>query len=116
MSDGLQTIIGERGLNISGGQKQRLNLARLFYHPLPLFLLDDPFSAVDVGTEKKLIDSLFSLKSDNHSFLVITQRYEFLKQCDRVIYMENGEIKFNGTYPEFISHEKYKKFIAGDVN
>ena len=90
IANGLQTVIGERGLNISGGQKQRLNLARLFYNPLPLFLLDDPFSAVDVGTEKKLIEALFTLRKDGHSFLVITQRYEFLKHCDRVIYIEQG--------------------------
>lgn len=115
ISHGLQTVIGERGLNISGGQKQRLNLARLFYNPLPLFLLDDPFSAVDVGTEKKLIDTLFTLKKDGHSFLVITQRYEFLKHCDRVIYLEQGEIKFDGVYSEFITHVKYQKFIAGDI-
>lgn len=115
ITNGLQTVIGERGLNISGGQKQRLNLARLFYNPLPLFLLDDPFSAVDVGTEKRLIDSLFTLRKDGHSFLVITQRYEFLKHCDRVVYIEQGEIKYNGTYQEFITHTKYQKFIAGDI-
>lgn len=115
INHGLQTVIGERGLNISGGQKQRLNLARLFYNPLPLFLLDDPFSAVDVGTEKKLIDALFTLRQDGHSFLVITQRYEFLKHCDRVIYLEQGEIKFDGVYSEFITHTKYQKFIAGDI-
>lgn len=115
ITNGLQTMIGERGLNISGGQKQRLNLARLFYNPLPLFLLDDPFSAVDVGTEKKLIDALFTLKDQGHSFLVITQRYEFLKHCDRIVYLEKGEIKFNGAYSDFISEIKYQKFIAGDL-
>lgn len=115
ISNGLQTVIGERGLNISGGQKQRLNLARLFYNPLPLFLLDAPFSAVDVGTEKRLIEALFALRKDGHSFLVITQRYEFLKHCDRVIYIEQGEIKFDGVYREFIQHTKYQKFIAGDI-
>ena len=115
ITNGLQTMIGERGLNISGGQKQRLNLARLFYNPLPLFLLDDPFSAVDVGTEKKLIDALFTLKNQGHSFLVITQRYEFLKHCDRIVYLEKGEIKFNGAYADFISETKYQKFIAGDL-
>lgn len=115
ITDGLKTVIGERGLNISGGQKQRLNLARLFYNPLPLFLLDDPFSAVDVGTEKKLIDALFTLKNQGHSFLVITQRYEFLKHCDRIVYLEKGEIKFNGLYADFIIEPKYQKFIAGEI-
>lgn len=114
INHGLKTVIGERGLNISGGQKQRLNLARLFYHPLPLFLLDDPFSAVDVGTEKKLIDTVFQLKDEGHSFLVITQRYDFLTHCDRIVYLEQGEIKFNGPYNDFIKEQKYQKFIAGD--
>lgn len=115
ISNGLETVIGERGLNISGGQKQRLNLARLFYNPLPLFLLDDPFSAVDVGTEKRLIDALFTLREEGHSFLVITQRYNFLKHCDRIVYLEQGEIKFDGSYTDFIQHTKYQKFIAGDI-
>lgn len=116
LPDGLNTLIGERGLNISGGQKQRLNLARLFYNPQPLFLLDDPFSAVDVGTEKKIIDSILELKKQGHSFLVITQRYEFLKSCDRIIYMDQGEIQFSGPYTEFIKQEKYQKFISGETN
>lgn len=113
ITNGLNTVIGERGLNISGGQKQRLNLARLFYNPMPLFLLDDPFSAVDVGTEKKLIETLFALKTLGHSFFVITQRYDFLQHCDRVIFLEHGEIKFNGTYHDFIKIPKYQRFIEG---
>ncbi|MFN3455419.1 MAG: ATP-binding cassette domain-containing protein [Pseudobdellovibrio sp.] len=115
ISDGLNTVIGERGLNISGGQKQRLNLSRLFYNPQPLFLLDDPFSAVDVGTEKKLINVILDLKKQNHTFLVVTQRYEFLNYCDRIIYLEDGKIEFDGQYEKFKVIEKYKKFIEGDV-
>jgi len=114
ISNGIKTIIGERGLNISGGQKQRLNLARLFYNPQPLFLLDDPFSAVDVGTEKKIIDVLMSYKKLGHSFLVVTQRYEFLKSCDRILFIENGSLIFNGSYQELIQIEKFVHFIKGE--
>lgn len=108
---GLDTMMGERGLNISGGQKQRLHLARLFYDPAPLFLLDDPFSAVDVSTEKKLISTIESYRGQKNSFVIITQRYEFLKHCDRLIYMEDGEIHFDGKYPDFIKNPKFLEFI-----
>jgi len=114
VKDGLKTIIGERGLNISGGQKQRLNLARLFYNPQPLFLLDDPFSAVDIGTEKKIIDVFLNLKNLGHSFLVVTQRYEFLKSCDRILFMDHGELLFNGSYADFIKQERFAQFIRGE--
>ncbi len=114
LKNGLDTIIGERGLNISGGQKQRLNLARLFYNPKPLFLLDDPLSAIDVGTEKKLIETFLYYKSMGHSFLVTTQRYEFLQFCDRVIYMDDGEIKFIGTYSELCQNKFLSDFIKGE--
>lgn len=114
LKNGLDTIIGERGLNISGGQKQRLNLARLFYNPKPLFLLDDPLSAIDVGTEKKLIETFLYYKSIGHSFLVTTQRYDFLQHCDRIIYMDKGEIKFIGDYKSVCENQFLKAFIQGD--
>lgn len=114
IANGLNTVIGERGLNISGGQKQRLNLARLFFNPQPLFLLDDPFSAVDVGTEKRLIDILMNYKKLGHSFLVVTQRYEFLKSCDRILFLENGTLTFNGTYQELIQIDRFASFIKGE--
>ena len=114
LEKGLDTIIGERGLNISGGQKQRLNLARLFYNPKPLFLLDDPLSAIDVGTEKKLIETFLYYKSMGHSFLVTTQRYEFLQFCDRIIYMDQGEIKFIGDYKTLCQNPFLSAFIKGE--
>lgn len=98
----LETRVGERGLSLSGGQKQRLNLARLFYNKTPLYLLDDPFSAVDIKTEKALISSLKKLKNEGSTFIVVSQRLSFVKYSDRVILLEKGEIKFNGTYARFL--------------
>ncbi len=113
LNEGLATQIGERGLNISGGQKQRLNLARILYQPQKLFLLDDPFSAVDIGTEDRLTEVFIDLKKSGHSFLIITQRYSILEKCDRILFMNKGQIEFSGTYPEFIQIKKYASFIAG---
>jgi ATP-binding cassette subfamily B multidrug efflux pump len=111
LPEGLKTSIGERGLNLSGGQKQRLNLSRIFFHPQPLILLDDPFSAVDVGTEAKLIHNIQKLQQKGHSFLVTTQRYSFLEYCDRVIFLDQGEIQFDGKLSDFKAVEKYRKFL-----
>ncbi len=97
----LEMVVGERGINLSGGQKQRLHISRLFHQPQPLFLLDDPFSAVDIKTEMALIESIKTMRMKNHAFLISTQRHSFLQHVDRVIYMENGRIIFNGTYDEF---------------
>lgn len=108
---GLNTVIGERGLNLSGGQKQRLNLSRIFFEPQKLILLDDPFSAVDIGTEQKLIQNIKSLGKNGHSFLVTTQRYSFLEHCDRVVYLEDGHILFDGKLSAFTAIEKYRKFL-----
>jgi ABC-type multidrug transport system fused ATPase/permease subunit len=104
----LQTLIGERGVNISGGQKQRLNLARLFYKPKALFLLDDPFSAVDINTEYAITKSILELKKNKHAFLITTQRHTFLKHADRILYLDHGKIVFDGSYEDFkasVHHE-----------
>lgn len=115
MPDRTNTLIGERGLTISGGQKQRLHLARTLFENSPVLLLDDPFSAVDTKTEHQLIQTLKKLKIKDHGLLVITQRYEFLKHCDRILFMNNGTIEFSGSYNELIKIPDYKKFIEVHV-
>jgi ATP-binding cassette, subfamily B, multidrug efflux pump len=98
------TVVGERGLNLSGGQKQRLHLARLFHQKNRFFVLDDPFSALDIAVEKKLIQQILHLKSTGDTFLISSQRDTFLQYCDRVIYMEHGEIIFNGSFSDYRLH------------
>jgi ABC-type multidrug transport system fused ATPase/permease subunit len=98
----LETMIGERGVNLSGGQKQRLHLARLFYNPKPLFLLDDPFSAVDINTEAAIIGSIKKMQERKHAFLITTQRHTFLKYADRILYLDKGSIVFDGSYLQFL--------------
>lgn len=109
-TDLLETVIGERGVNLSGGQKQRLHLARLFYNPQPLFLLDDPFSAVDIKTEASIISSIEKLKQQHHAFLITTQRHTFLKHADRIVYLNQGSIIFDGTYNDFQEASKQFNF------
>lgn len=111
VSAGLETEVGERGLNLSGGQKQRLSLARIFLNPVDLVLLDDPMSAVDVHTEEKLIRNFKLLQNQGTAFLLSTQRYQLLQKCDRIVFIQHGKIHFNGTYSDFIQVPKFKEFL-----
>jgi len=113
VENGLDTFIGERGLNLSGGQKQRVSLARQFKNLKPLILLDDPLSAVDISTEHKLIKELIHLKSLGHALVLTTQRFTALEHCDRVVYLQHGKIIFDGSSHEFLNDKKYQSFIKG---
>jgi ATP-binding cassette subfamily B multidrug efflux pump len=102
LPDGLQTEIGERGINLSGGQKQRVALARATYADRPILLLDDCLSAVDVATEKDLLDSLFLGAWKNKTRILVTHRMSVLPQCDRILLLVGGKISDQGTYAELL--------------
>ena len=113
MPHGLQTQIGERGLNLSGGQRQRLSLARAFTQDQELYLLDDPFSAVDIKTEQNLVSTVQSIKNLGSSFIISTHRYAILPQADQIIYMDQGEIIWQGHYTEIIKNSELDLFLRG---
>ena len=93
---GLDTEIGERGVNLSGGQKQRIALARLAALSPSLILLDDPLSAVDPTTEKVLLEKLILGRWKGRTRLVVTHRLGVLSQFDRVIFVQTGKITAQG--------------------
>ncbi len=113
VQDGLDTVIGERGVNLSGGQKQRVSLARQLMHPESLLLLDDPLSAIDVTTEKKLVAEFLKLKNEKHSILLTTQRFTVLPHCDRILFMNHGEIVYDGAAAEFLKDKRFESFVTG---
>lgn len=110
---GLETVIGERGLNLSGGQKQRVSIARQFKNLKELILLDDPLSAVDVSTENDLIKEFILLKQQGHTIILTTQRFSALQYCERVVYLEKGEIIFDGSSEVFLNEPRFQTFIKG---
>jgi ATP-binding cassette subfamily B multidrug efflux pump len=112
---GLETVIGERGLNLSGGQKQRVSLARQLMHPNELLVLDDPLSAVDISTEKKMIDEFSNLTKDGCSVLLTTQRFSALPYCSRIIFLNEGVIEYDGPSSSFLKDPKYDSFLRGLV-
>ncbi|XP_027681017.2 multidrug resistance-associated protein 1 isoform X3 [Chelonia mydas] len=100
-----QTEIGERGVNISVGQKQRVSLARAVYSNADLYLLDDPLSAVDVHVGKHLFEKLIGPSGllKNKTRILVTHNLTLLPQTDVIIVMEDGRIAHMGTYQELLS-------------
>jgi ATP-binding cassette subfamily B multidrug efflux pump len=97
---GLDTEIGERGVNLSGGQKQRISLARAVHSPADILLLDDTFSALDSDTESQLIDGLFTTRWKDRTRLLATHRLSVLTKVDRIYFMKDGRILETGTWGE----------------
>ncbi|CAN6336516.1 unnamed protein product [Urochloa humidicola] len=96
------TEIGQRGLNMSGGQKQRIQLARAVYNDADIYLLDDPFSAVDAHTAATLFNDCVMAALENKTVILVTHQVEFLSKVDKILVMENGEITQEGTYQELL--------------
>lgn len=92
LESGLNTDIGERGVNLSGGQRQRVGLARAHFHHRNIILLDDTLSAVDVDTEHQLIDQLLMGAWKNCTRILVTHRLSVLEHADRVYVMDHGRL------------------------
>ena len=99
------TEIGEKGINLSGGQKVRVSLARTVYANPDIYLFDDPISALDANIGKKIMKELIIDYLKNKTRVVVTHALQYLKYMDRIIYMKNGRIEWVGTYEEIQSQD-----------
>ncbi len=101
-----QTEIGERGINLSGGQKLRVSLARAIYSNSELYIFDDPLSAVDVHVGAHLFQHVFGpeglLREKTRIF--ITHNIQILPECDRIICLANGRIREEGLFLKNLFH------------
>nr|XP_025851487.1 multidrug resistance-associated protein 1-like [Vulpes vulpes] len=103
--NGDQTEIGERGVNISGGQKHRVSLARAVYSGADIYLLDDPLSAVDVQIGKQLFEKVIGSSGilKHKTRILVTHNLTLLPQMDLIVVMESGRIAQMGTYQDLLS-------------
>ena len=97
----LDTKVGEKGVRVSGGQRQRIALARAVYSGSDILILDDPFSAVDIATEREIIDHLKTAYKDK-IVLLFTHRLTSFVYSDQVIVLDSGRISERGTHEELI--------------
>jgi ATP-binding cassette subfamily C (CFTR/MRP) protein 4 len=97
---GDRTLVGERGVMLSGGQKARINLARAVYKDADLYLLDDPLSAVDAHVGKQLFDNCIKYYLRNKSTVLVTHQLQYLGGADVIHLMENGKLTTSGSYQE----------------
>jgi ABC-type multidrug transport system fused ATPase/permease subunit len=101
LADGSNTEIGERGVNLSGGQRARISLARAVYADRAMYLLDDPLSAVDAHVSKSLVEGCFCGTLAGKTRVLVTHQHYVLPRADRVIAMVDGRVGFQGTYREY---------------
>ena len=112
LPDGLSSIVEQRGKNFSGGQKQRLSIARTFAKEPDILILDDSTSAVDTETEAKLQQALRRRVGKGVTF-VIAQRVSAIADSDLILVMEDGAIVGQGTHQELIrNNEVYRGIVA----
>ena len=107
MEDSYDTIIGERGVGISGGQKQRLALARAMAAEAPILILDDTTSAVDMETEKIIQKSLRQLPTDCTK-IIIAQRISSVKHADKILILEDGKVDIGDHQTLAATNEYYR--------
>ena len=101
MEQGLDTVVGSSGVRLSGGQAQRLALARTLAHPRPILVLDDPFSALDRATEDAVFAALCAYARDKVVFLISHRLYHF-PEMQKIVFMEDGKT-MTGTHEELLA-------------
>ncbi|WCJ26430.1 ABC transporter C family member 10 [Euphorbia peplus] len=111
------TQIGEKGVNLSGGQKQRIQLARALYQDADVYLLDDPFSAVDAHTATFLFNEYVITALSGKTVLLITHQVDFLPASDSILLMSGGEIIREATYDELMaSSHQFQDLVNAHQN
>jgi ATP-binding cassette subfamily B protein len=107
LPEGLQTVVGERGVMLSGGQRQRAALARALYRERPILLLDDVLSAVDQGTEVRMVEAIRNLRGGIHGVapttVIVSHRTSVLEHADEILVLDRGRVIERGTHDELVA-------------
>ena len=112
LSEGYDTVVGERGYTLSGGQRQRISLARTLLEKTPILVLDDATSAIDVEIEAKIHDALTKHLSGRTTIL-IAQRISTISLADRVVLVEDGVVVADGTHSDLMANDqRYVSILA----
>ncbi len=114
--EGMAAEISQGGTNVSGGQKQRLSIARAIVKKPPIYILDDSFSALDFKTDAALRRA-FKEKATDSTLLVVTQRVSTIKEAEQIIVLDEGRIVGKGTHKELMENcETYKEIALSQLS
>jgi ABC-type multidrug transport system fused ATPase/permease subunit len=103
LPDGLDTSVGERGVRVSGGQRQRLGLARAFYRSPSVLVLDEATSALDVETEARIVDAIEAAREVREmTMVVVAHRLSTVRRCDQICMLAKGRVVASGTFDELV--------------
>ncbi len=105
LPDGYDTIIGEGGINLSGGERQRLAIARALVQKTEIILFDEATSALDNETQANIKKAIDNMKNE-YTILIIAHRLSTVIDCDRILFLDEGKIKAEGTHKELLSNCK----------
>lgn len=116
MDDGINTVIGEKGIDLSGGQKQRVVISRAFLNNSNIIIFDDTFSALDNRTEQHVLNNIKEL-TKNKTCIIVSSRISDIKDCDKIIVLEQGEIVEQGNHQTLLQKDgKYQEFYQNQAH
>lgn len=110
LPQGYETMIGEAGSTLSGGEKQRISIARAILKDAPIVILDEATSSVDPENEKALLDAIFEL-TKNKTLISIAHRLSTVRTADQIIVIDQGHIAQRGTHKELLEEGIYRTFL-----
>ncbi len=115
LPDGYQTVMQETGSRFSGGERQRIALARILLQQTPIVILDEPTVGLDPITERRLIETVFDVL-EGKTILWITHHLAGMEQMDRIVFLDGGQIQMDGTHEELVQQElRYQKLYELDM-
>lgn len=102
LPEGLDTVVGEQGVRLSGGQRQRVAIARALYRRPTILVFDEGTSALDVDTERQLMEALQSLRKDR-TLIIVAHRLTTVRSCDHIYLVDKGHVEPVSSYDELLS-------------
>lgn len=112
LEKGINTKVGERGVQLSGGQRQRIGIARALYNKSNILVFDEATSSLDGITEKTIMESIHKF-SGKKTIIIVAHRLKTIKECDQIFFIEKGKVIDKGTFEELLEkNEKFKNMAS----